>query len=536
MDTSELENTETDHIPFKKKLWDGRTDLLLGIILFLTAGLYALLMFRDRFPSEGLMILGGLWLVYLLLGGRLTYASPVDLPMLALFGLLLLSLYITVDLDYSLPKFYGLLLGFVLFYLIVNIVRNYQRLYLAILSLIILALGTAGLGLLTADWSKSTYSFAALFQNFVLSFLSLSARSGDLGGTNLNTIGGALAFFPSLFLSLIWDGGAFHRTYLHDKANSIQLNRAYKAALILTSILCLGMIFMTGSRGAYLGTAGGLFLVALWKDRRFLWLIPVLLVVFFAGMFIFANGNISEFVSILDTDEESSTLPNRIETWKNAIYIIEDFPLSGPGIFTFGKVFNEFYSFGSFSNQNQPLLHAHNLYLSVAYDLGIPGLVLYMALLSASGYMVFHALRIGRSILRSLLIGLSTGLLSHHIFGLMDANNLGTKLGAILWIFLGLIAAVYVHRKNFQWQQGFPPNQSDRTSFAKPTQITTKRRFTDMLIGLAYWLLISLGAVTFVNISPLVSLALAMAGGIYLGILLTKQYRKTTSKLKAYGS
>ena len=118
----------------------------------------------------------------------------------------------------------------------------------------------------------------------------------------------------------------------------------------------------------------------------------------------------------------------------------------------------------------------------------------------------------------------------------MDANNLGTKLGAILWIFLGLIAAVYVHRKNFQWQQGFPPNQSDRTSFAKPTQITTKRRFTDMLIGLAYWLLISLGAVTFVNISPLVSLALAMAGGIYLGILLTKQYRKTTSKLKAYGS
>jgi hypothetical protein len=37
-------------------------------------------------------------------------------------------------------------------------------------------------------------------------------------------------------------------------------------------------------------------------------------------------------------------------------------------------------------------------------------------------------------------------MLAHQIFGITDAFMLGTKSGAVMWVFFGLVAALYVHR------------------------------------------------------------------------------------------
>jgi hypothetical protein len=90
--------------------------------------------------------------------------------------------------------------------------------------------------------------------------------------------------------------------------------------------------------------------------------------------------------------------------------------------------------------------HAHNQALVVATDLGIPGLVLYAALLGSFAAMVFYTWRYAGRLVRAVLVGLSCGLLAHQVFGLMDAFMLGSKLAALLWIYLGVGAALYVHR------------------------------------------------------------------------------------------
>jgi hypothetical protein len=49
-------------------------------------------------------------------------------------------------------------------------------------------------------------------------------------------------------------------------------------------------------------------------------------------------------------------------------------------------------------------------------------------------------------------MGLVWGILTHQIFGLTDAFLLGTKPGVVMWVFMGLIAALYVHRDSIAGQ------------------------------------------------------------------------------------
>ncbi|NIN66705.1 MAG: hypothetical protein GTO63_18860, partial [Anaerolineae bacterium] len=44
---------------------------------------------------------------------------------------------------------------------------------------------------------------------------------------------------------------------------------------------------------------------------------------------------------------------------------------------------------------------------------------------------------------RLLVAGLFSGMFAHQVFGVMDAITLGAKPGFLLWIILGLVAALY---------------------------------------------------------------------------------------------
>ena len=69
----------------------------------------------------------------------------------------------------------------------------------------------------------------------------------------------------------------------------------------------------------------------------------------------------------------------RREIWSRAIYMIQDFPFTGIGMGSFGEVADALYPFFSYSPG--AILHAHNLFLQIAVDLGIPGLIAWLAIL-----------------------------------------------------------------------------------------------------------------------------------------------------------
>jgi len=169
--------------------------------------------------------------------------------------------------------------------------------------------------------------------------------------------------------------------------------------------------------------------------------------------------------------------------------------------------------------------------LQVAVDLGIAGLVAYVALLSAfavTAWGAYHTLK--DRWLRALIVGLACGMLAHQVFGLTDAFLLGTKPGVVMWVFLGIVAALYVHRDQLARQLsrdaaegeeeedgGLAPVKSGREASSG----RQSRGLGNLLLAFGYWILFSLLAIAFIGDRPYLGLAIALAGGVILGFVST---------------
>jgi putative inorganic carbon (HCO3(-)) transporter len=129
----------------------------------------------------------------------------------------------------------------------------------------------------------------------------------------------------------------------------------------------------------------------------------------------------------------------RQEVWRWMAVAIGDFPFTGTGLGTFRRVAPRLYPL------NVPftydISHAHNIFGQVALDVGLPGLVAYMALLLLAGAMGWQVARRDEG-LRPLAIGLVTGLIALHLYGLTDALALGSKTSLLFWLILGNLTAM----------------------------------------------------------------------------------------------
>jgi len=483
-----------------------------------------MLMLTDRISLPGAIILGALWLGYWLFSHRLSFATPMDLPILILLGLLPLSLTNSVDTNLTLPKVYGLVLGVILFYWLVNYLRNENKLRLVIAGLILLAVALTLLGLLGADWSVSTYSIPRRILEAFTSRFGFIERLSSGGGIHVNTIGGTLSFFVPLLLSLLLDGGIVQWTSNHNNQPIRSLVILYKVVVVLALAMVLSVLFFTESRGSYLGCIIGVIVLLVWKDRRFLWLIPVLVLGLIVVFIVVAKGDLPDFIALLDTTQENNTLQVRWDYWKRTLYLIQDFPLTGAGLGVYNKIFQGLYLFSPFASELEPSFYAHNLYLGVTASMGIPALVLYFTLFGSFTSMVLSSIHEVHPITRVLLMGLSCGFLAHLIYGIMDNYLPGEKLGVVMWIYLGLVTAIFVHREAFSIN-----------TIARKSQVNqqTRMKFIRWLIafiaGLLCWIIISLGAAGLVNELPILSIIVAASGGFVLGIMCTSQFGKILS-------
>lgn len=493
------------------------------IIFLLITVFYALLMFNDRVPLLGLVILSVLWLIYWVVTGQLSVPTPMDMLIFCLLILLVINMTISVDRELSFPKAYGLILSILVFYVIVNAINTRSRLPLVIISLAGLSLAIALLALVGADWSRGGASITSILTAKLASLMSLMPMSISESNIHVNTIGGALAFFVPLLLSFVWDKGTFHNSFLKDKKRSKLLAIIYKLILIIVLLLVTVILFLTRSRGAYLGCISGLLALLILKNRHFLWVISILAVGTLVAVLLFAEGNIKEVVTPLISSQESP-ITDRLESWKAAIYLMQDFPFTGAGMGTFGKLSREFYTITSSSFEGKVFNHAHNTLLTVVVDMGLPALILYMALLSSFGYMVCKLWKSSTGIMRVLLAGLVCGMLAHQVFGLLDAYMLGANLGMIMWIYFGITAALFIHSGQFTINSETRSAIKPDISFRKHGWQHMILRCKNLMIGLANWVLFSMAAIAFIYVNPYLSLALAILGGILLGIFLTKRF------------
>lgn len=97
--------------------------------------------------------------------------------------------------------------------------------------------------------------------------------------------------------------------------------------------------------------------------------------------------------------------------------------------------------------------HAHNQFITTGAELGIPGLVAYIAILIGVGRMAGMVWRRSKDRwMKAAALGLIAGQAAFHIFGLGDAIPLGSKPNALFWVSLALITAIY--RQDRSWPSG----------------------------------------------------------------------------------
>ena len=141
---------------------------------------------------------------------------------------------------------------------------------------------------------------------------------------------------------------------------------------ILTLISLLSMVSVLGltqSRGAWM--AMGIVLAILPVLRwRWGWVFPILGAAVLAALVYYAGP--TDILTAIISGGSVKGVAGRIEIWNRAIYMLRDFPLTGIGMGSFTQIADALYPFSIASPGT--IFHAHNLFLQVGVDLGIPGI------------------------------------------------------------------------------------------------------------------------------------------------------------------
>ncbi len=397
--------------------------------------IYGVFVITDQVPWFAWAWLALTWGARRWLTGKFTRATAFDLPLGVLLVCLPLSFSVTIAPATSLPKVFGVLLAVAFFYATVNAIQTPRDLAWATFWLVIVCAGIALAGLIGTDWAQSKIVSASFIYDRLPRVVQGIPRS-IAGGFARNGVGGALALIVPLLVALAIQNARSPQSAIR--------NSVYNPILFGATLLALATLALTQSRGGILGAAVGVLGVAIWRERKFVWLIAAS-VAALIGLIALGYGNaLLDFV--LRMDAQSGTLASRLEVWQRGWLMVRDFPFTGIGIGTYNAMAHLMYPF-FIAAPEEVVAHAHNQLLQVAVDLGIPGLVAYCALLAAFALSVTRAYRApAAAATHALIVGVSAGMIAHHVFGLTDAFMLGTKPGIVMWIFFAFGAALDAQR------------------------------------------------------------------------------------------
>ncbi len=350
--------------------------------------------------------------------------TSLDVPLIIFLGWILLTLPFALDPSYSFVEWRKALPRFLIFWLVLHVVRNQSQVK-AILHAFVIGLGTL--------------CFIEVIDFFVVGgdAFSMDVRAGTFFGahqwlSNFLIIGG-----PFLWLSWV------SQEYFWEKVMNGLMGCVYPLAVFLVHTRSVWLVVLVQVGLFVLYRITGKFLLSLG-------------VILFSLVVLFVSLNLSsDFQLSLSTNDFSntSTLNLRFKTWRIAVQDIQQFPLFGAG---FGK-----HTF-QILHPDLPMdihKHIHNMFLGAAFQLGIPGLILFLLLflkvLSASGSWLSDS--VGREAFYSQL-ALAVGLMT---VGVVVRNSFDDMFhGAVVYLFLLFVALGFSLNRHrvmvWSWSKSVP--------------------------------------------------------------------------------
>ena len=385
-----------------------------------------------RAPSAigwGLILLG--FLTMSLTERWSLHHTPLDLPLLLLVVMGGVSLLVTALPLVTQIQVMRLGAGLAGFYGLVNWARNRTRLLIVADGLLIGGVGLALLAPVAVDWNrtKSVLIPASFYQSFPL-LISDSVHPNIMAALMVQLLPLPLAWLSSL-------GGS----------RPVWQRTGRQLVLALACLLTGLTLVLTKSRGGYIAGAVGT-LVVMWLTVRKRWTvilaIMLTLAVIGAGAWLLASIDETESQTpeLVEGTLDPSTWAFRQGVWRAAVWMLADFPFTGVGMGLFNDVGSLLYALYSPNNPG-----AHNLYFQVGVDLGIPGLIAYLAVLMSTLWMGGAAVRRFRrkreSTLSAVAVGALAGMVALMAHGLVDIGVWGTRAAFFPWLMIGLIVALY---------------------------------------------------------------------------------------------
>lgn len=358
-----------------------------------------------------------------------TGRTIIDLAMAVLVIQLFFSCLIVSKIETSLPKISGILYGIFVFYALTRLL-NSNRLIRAGTDVFIAgavslaAIGYTGMLVSPEFFVGKTFTF--LFKK--VPHKNWAFKGAELG-LNPNAVAGVMMIFvPLCLLSAAW---ALRKK---QGKGSALLYWRWLDAVVFTVVSCFFcfVLFLTQSVASWVALGISLWLgLPSWK-AKVVGLVPAAA---FVGMvLVWLPGKMDKAATKESPPFWMTKVEARSMPWDEGLKAVGERPITGIGV-------NQLRMRPGFGYEHS---HAHNQMLHTAAELGIPGLVAYLAILMGAGFMCWEVWRKATvGWMRVAAQGLGAGQLAHFIFGLGDSIPLGAKPGIFFWVSLALITAMY---------------------------------------------------------------------------------------------
>lgn len=381
-----------------------------------------------------------------------SWRTPADFGILLLIICLPVGLWISPNPAESRVQTLRLLNGLALYGALAAWVRSQARAGWAGLGAGAAAGGLALYALVGVAWSGELGAVGAAFYRL------LPARVAD--AANPNVMAGSLALLAPvpLGLALFGLGKSLRR---QEGGSEAHFSRWMVLACGLAGLWAAAVLGVTLSRGGLLALAVALLLLLALRWRYAGWLLPAALAAAAGAAWWYGSQQV---LGSLASSATLGGLEGRAEVWQRAVYILQDFPFTGVGLGAYSRAVDFLYPL--FRYPPDSISHAHNLFLQIGVDLGLPGLVAWLAVYLLAAWLSWRIYRVGRHTGNWLAAGLGAGLLASQaalgVHGLVDAVTWGlVRPAPLVWAVWGLVmgaARLYLlAEKNNPPQKSAPP-------------------------------------------------------------------------------
>lgn len=203
----------------------------------------------------------------------------------------------------------------------------------------------------------------------------------------------------------------------------LTLTRAAWVSTILTTVF-LGLYFIAIALRKVESVYG------LWK--RILFGSTIIIVLLSLSLFLVPKHIKSRFQTMIE--HPVGFMGERPQWWQTSLELIWKYPLTGIGL---GRFRYEYQNSGPSKQYNIPY-HAHNIYLHIAVEHGIPSLLLFLWMMVVICQQVYGIRQANNFWDSGTFIGASGFLISALIYGLAD-NILHQRTVLLFWLIIGII-------------------------------------------------------------------------------------------------